>query len=377
MKILHVTDGLGSGGRERQVVECLKGLSARKDLICELVIMDRKIHYSAVNDLNIKIYFLIRKIKKDPKILIKLFKICTKFKPDIIHTWDSMASVYAVPISKILRIKLINGMIREARPKSNFFDKAWIRSKFTFPFSDVIVSNSYAGLKCYNAPSTKSLCIHNGFDFERIRNLQKKETVKARFNINTENVVGMVASFSKKKDYKTFISVAHMVLKEKENLTFLAIGDGEKLEKSKKLVQSRFKEKIKFLGKQKNIESIVNLFHVGILATDTRFHSEGISNAIMEYMALGKPVVATRDGGTTELVFDRKTGFLVNTRDEKEMYRKIKKLLDDKDLAMRMGNNGKERIFAKFSLEKMTNSFVCLYENILKEGHCDLFSFRD
>jgi len=374
MKILHFTDSLRSGGKERQIVECLKGLSTRKDIICELAIMDNNIHYNAVNDLNIKIHFLIRKIKKDPKILIKLYKICTKFKPDIIHTWEAMASIYAIPIAKILRIKLINGIIRDARPKFTHFDKARIRSKFTFPFSDVIVSNSYAGLKCYHAPSTKSLCIHNGFDFKRIRNLEKKETVKARFNINTEKVVGMVASFTEKKDYKTYISAAQMILEEKENVTFLAIGDGENLEKCKKLVQYRFKEKIKFLGKQKNIESIVNLFHVGILMTDSRLHSEGISNAIMEYMALGKPVVATRDGGTTELVLDRKTGFLVNGRDEKEMYRKIKKLLDDKDLAMRMGSDGRERIFTKFSLEKMTNSFVCLYENILKERYCDLLS---
>jgi len=369
MKILHFTDSLRSGGKERQIVECLKGLSNRKDVVCELAIMDHDIHYTAVHDLNIKIHFLIRKIKKDPEILIKLYKICKKFKPDIIHAWEAMASIYAVPIAKILRIKLINGMIRDAKPKLTHFDKTWTRSKLAFSFSDVIVSNSYAGLKCYHAPSAKSLCIHNGFDFERIRNLEKKETVKSRFNINTEKVVGMVASFTENKDYKTFISAAQMILEEKENVTFLAIGDGKNFEKCKKLVQYRFKEKIKFLGKKKDIESIVNLFHVGILATDTRVHGEGISNTIMEYMALGKPVIATRDSGTMELVLDKKTGFLVNGSDEKEMYRKIKKLLEDEDLAMRMGNEGKERIYTKFNLEKMINSFVCLYKSILKERY--------
>lgn len=372
MKVLHFTGGLSSGGRERQIVECLKGISKHKDVICELAIMDHNIHYNAVNDLNIKIHYLIRKIKKDPRILIKLYKICTQFKPDIIHAWDSMASVYAVPISKMLHIKLINGMIRDARPISNPFDKTWTRSKFTFPFSDVIVSNSYAGLKCYKAPSPKSICIHNGFDFERIKKLQEKQIVKAKFNINTEKVVGMVASFSKRKDYETYILAAQMVLEERENVTFLAIGGGEHLEKCKKIVSDQFVTKIKFLGRQNGLESIINIFDIGVLATDTKFHSEGISNAIIEYMALGKPVVATRDGGTTELVLDGKTGFLVTARDENEIYIKIKQLLEDESLAIRMGNEGKERINKKFSLEKMTSSFVCLYENILKEKHCDL-----
>lgn len=363
MKILHFIDCLRSGGKERQLVELLKGLSAYNDIVCELAIMDHNIHYTAVNDLNIEIHYLIRRIKKDPIILIKLYKICTQFMPDIIHAWDSMASVYAVPIAKILDIKLINGMIRNAGPKSNPFDKTWTRSKLTFPFSDAIVSNSYAGLKCYNPPSLKSVCIYNGFDFDRIRNLQKKETVKARFNINTEKVVGMVASFSDKKDYKTYISVAQMVLHEKENVTFLAIGDGENLEKCKKIVSDRFVNKIKFLGKQNEVESIINIFDIGVLAT----YTEGLSNSILEYMALGKPVVATRDGGTTELVLDGRTGFLVNARDEKEMYRIIKKLLDDKDLAIKMGEAGRERIYRSFNLEKMSNSFIKLYETILKK----------
>jgi glycosyltransferase involved in cell wall biosynthesis len=364
MKILHFIDCLRSGGKERQLVELLKGLSTCKDIIFELAIMSYDIHYSASYDQNIRIHYLIRKNKKDSRIFLKLYNLCKAIKPSIIHTWDSMTSVYAFPIAKILKIRLLNGMIRDAPSNLKPFSRVWIRSKITFPFSNLIISNSYAGLKAYNAPSQKSVCIYNGFDFDRIRNLQKKENVKTRFAINTEKVIGMVASFSNNKDYETYIWVAQMVLKEKENVTFLAIGDGENLEKCKKIVSDRFVDKIKFLGKRNDVESIINIFDIGVLAT----YTEGLSNAIMEYMALGKPVVATDSGGTKELVVNGKTGFLVKPLDVRDMYIKILQLLENGTLAIKMGEAGRERIYSSFNLEKMSNSFFKLYETIISKN---------
>lgn len=368
MKILHFIDCLRSGGKERQLVELLKGLSEQKDIVCELAIMSEDIHYSALKNIGIKTHYLIRKNKKDPRILLKLYTLCKEFKPDIIHSWDSMTSVYAFPIARVLRIKFVNGLIRDAPSKLKFFGKAWNRSKLTFAFSDVILANSIAGLKSYNATQQKSYYIHNGFDFKRIKMDHDQTTVKRKYSINTDKVVGMVASFTNNKDYETFISAAQMILQEKSDITFLAIGDGEKLDKCKKLVKPQNKRKIKFLGKQNDIESIVNVFDIGILATDTRFHGEGISNSIMEYMVLGKPVLATDSGGTKELVINGKTGFLLKPLDAKDMYTKTRQLLENQSLTIKMGKAGKERIYSSFSLKIMSNSFVNLYENVLNEN---------
>jgi len=367
MKVLHFIDTLRAGGKERQLVELLKGLSAYKEIVCELAIMSENIQYNAVNKLDIKKHYLIRKNKKDPRILVKLYKLCKEFKPDIIHSWGSMTSIYAVPVAKMLGIKLINGMIRDSSP-FNFFSKSCIRSKITFPFSDVILANSNAGLKAYNAPLHKSVCIYNGFDFNRIRRLHDENTVRRKFNINTEKVVGMVASFSDNKDYETYVSSAKMILQNRNNVTFLAIGGGENLEKCKKMVDDKFKDKILFLGRQEDVESIVNIFDVGLLSTNTKVHGEGISNSIMEYMALGKPVVATDCGGTSELVLHGETGFLVKSQNIDDMGTRIEQLLEDKDLSIRMGNAGRERIKKKFNLGKMTKLYIGLYERLLN-GH--------
>jgi glycosyltransferase involved in cell wall biosynthesis len=361
MRILHFTNSLQAGGKERQLVELLKGLSLHKDIVCQLAVMSSDVHYPVINKLNIEIHYLIRKSKKDPKILLKLYDLCKAAKPDIIHAWDSMTSIYALPIAKKFGIKLITGMIRNAPAKLKLFGKNWFRSKLTFPFSDIIVSNSHAGIKSYRAPYSKSVCIHNGFDFERVEHLKNKENVKKNYKIRNDKVVGMVASFSNNKDYDTFITAAQSILQAREDVTFLAIGDGVNLEKCRKLVKPQFRNKIKFLGKQKDIEPIVNTFDIGVLAS----YTEGISNSIMEYMALGKPVVATNGGGTNELVLHGKTGFLVDSYSAHEMSRRIEQLLDDEELADRMGTAGRERIKREFSLEKMTNLYVELYERLL------------
>ncbi len=66
MKILHFIDSLRAGGKERQLVELLKGLSEHKEIVYELAIMSEDIHYNAVNNLDIEKHYLIRKNKKAP-----------------------------------------------------------------------------------------------------------------------------------------------------------------------------------------------------------------------------------------------------------------------------------------------------------------------
>ena len=362
MKILHFIDTLRAGGKERQLVELLKGLSAYKEIVCELALMSKDIHYDDVNNLDIKKHYLIRKNKKDPRILAKLYKLCKEFKPDIIHSWGSMTSVYAVPVAKMLGIKLINGMIRDSA-QLKLFGKAHVRSKITFPFSDVILANSNAGLKAYNAPVHKSVCIYNGFDFNRIEMLNDKKDIRRKFHIDTEKVVGMVATFSDYKDYETYISAAKMILQKRNNVTFLAIGGGENLEKCKKMAEGGFRNKIIFPGKQEDVESIINIFDVGVLST----HGEGISNSIMEYMALGKPVVATNGGGTSEIVVDKQTGFLVPSGSPDILANKVEYLLEHLETAKQMGNASRKRLSEVFSLDIMTKKFVELYEVVLRD----------
>ena len=350
-----------AGGKERRLTELMKALSLKPDIEFELVLMTHDIHYKEVFELGINIHFFIRKRKKDIFIFRSFYKLCKSFKPDIVHCWDTMTAVYITPVCKLLNLKLVNGMVVDSPEKRDIFFQPWLRARLTFPFADIIIGNSKAGLKTYNAPGKKSIVIHNGFNFERTNNILPKEFIREQLNIRTKNVVGMVATFSEYKDYATYFKAAQLVLSTRKDITFLAIGKDTDSDLSKSHIEDKYLDHFRLLGKKSDIESYINAIDIGVLSTFT----EGISNSILEYMALGKPVIATSGGGTNEIVEDQKTGFLITNSNPVELAEKIEILLNDPRRCLEMGKCGKDRIHEAFSIELMTSKYYSAYKNLL------------
>lgn len=116
MRIVQFTDTLGSGGMERQLVELLKGLAKEPGVECELITMSENIHYDYVKDLGIKIHYLVRSSPRDLMVFTRLYRLLKEIRPDILHSWNSMCSIYALPAVKLLNIKFVNGFLRDAPP---------------------------------------------------------------------------------------------------------------------------------------------------------------------------------------------------------------------------------------------------------------------
>jgi glycosyltransferase involved in cell wall biosynthesis len=376
MKILFVTNSLESaGGQERQTVELLKGYVKKPNLDIEVVLFSKKIFYTEIYDFGINIHFIIQKFRKDPTILFKLYKLCLKIKPDIIHTWGPTSPCYLFIISKLLGIKFINEYIQNAPPRIRIFDKNWFRTKITFPFSDLIVANSKAGLDAYKVSNKKSTYIYNGFDFSRTNNLDDKRLIKNKFGINTKYVIGMVGSFQDRKDYHTYIEAGNKILNLRKDVTFLSVGSGHNLKYCKLLVKQLNKNYIKFLGSQKDVESIINICDICVLSTNYDIHGEGIANVIGEYMMLSKPVIATDAGGTKEIVIDGKSGYLIKNGDVEEMAEKIIILLNNSELRDKMGEWGRNNIRKNFGFKRLVDKHYELYlkltnnQQILKDDN--------
>jgi len=364
MKILFFINDLRSGGKERRLVELIKGLSYQKDIEMGIVLTRDIIHYGDIFLTDIKIFYVKRKegVRKDYRVFYKFYKIARSFKPDIIHVWGNLVAIYAIPTKVLLRIPLINNQITDA-PLT--VSNSILSHKLTFPFSDRIISNTYAGLVSYSAPKSKSLVIYNGFNFERIKKLEKKEIIRKRFDINTKYVVGMVASFSDKKDYYTYIKAANEVLNNFREVTFLCIGDGDS-GIFKEMISKKDKNRILFLGKQSNVESLMNICDIGVLMSNVNNHGEGISNALMEFMALKKPVIANDNGGNSELIENSKSGFIIHKGTE-ELKEKILLLLKDSKKRKDFGYISEQIVRQKFSIDKMINSFLNEYNFLINE----------
>ena len=365
MKILLLTDSLVSGGMQRRLIELIKGFKNYPDVQPYLVVFKDDIHYKEVFDFGIPVKILKRVPKRNPMVFYHLFKLCRTWKPDLIHSWGTMSAIFAIPSSILLSTKLINGNIVDAPKNMGLFDKRLFRAKFTFPFSNAIVGNSLAGLNAYKVPKKKSICIYNGFDISRISNLKDAKLIRKQFNISTEKIIGMVASFTDEKDFEMFIQSALIVLSQRKDVTFVAVGGGPNLEKCKEMIPSEYGTYFIFTGVQTDVESIINIFDVGVLATNSKVHGEGISNAILEYMVLEKPTVATTGGGTSEIVDHMKTGILVPSDSPEIMADQLNNLLDNPSKCRTMGLKGKSRIDRLFSLPKMTSAYYQLYQQLL------------
>lgn len=363
MKILFYIENLGPGGKERRLVELIKGLSKYPDIEMELVLISDNIHYRDIFATGIKINFTIRKgLKKDPKVFSKFYKIAKQFKPDIIHVWGGMSALYAIPTKLLLSVPMINNQIADAPIKVS---KGILSHKSTFLFSDKLIANTTAGLKSYSAPSGKSKVIYNGFEFNRINNLEQSASVKNKFGIKTKYVVGMIATFYNKKDYATYINAANDILNSRNDVTFICVGDGDS-SKDKELVKKGNQERILFLGKQKNVESIMNICDIGVLTSNIKLHGEGISNALLEFSSLAKPILATNNGGTPEIIENGKNGFLLTPFSHTDLSEKISLLLDNDDKRFTMGAMAKKIVERKFGIDRMVKEFYESYKEVLQ-----------
>ena len=367
MRIVHIIDTLTSGGRERQLVELLKGLSKDETITCDLIIMSNDVHYTYLNELGITVHKVIRKSQNDVSVFFRLYRLLTTINPDILHSWGSMCSVYSLPVVILKRICFVNGFLRNAPPTLNWKNKDWIRCKMSFPVSDVIISNSFAGLRAYSVPTEEACCIYNGFDFNRIESLEDPSEVRARLGVNTKYIVGMVASFSNKKDYLSFVSSALNILSNRQDVTFIAVGDGVKRNECEEIIPPDLKRHFIFTGKILDTESIINIFDIGVLLSNIQVHGEGISNAIMEYMALGKPVIASDSGGNKEIVKNGETGFITFDNGINDVSEKINKLLNDKTLSSSLGKAGFKRLKLEFDFSALVGNYMNMYTNVLSK----------
>ncbi|MFW5721198.1 MAG: glycosyltransferase, partial [Bacteroidota bacterium] len=210
----------------------------------------------------------------------------------------------------------------------------------------------------------KGIVIHNGIDINHFDLQANIQYSKLDLINEFKCKIVMVGRFYKAKDYQTFIKAAKIVFKKTNNTAIVCIGNGPGKEHAEKQANDLLNKNIFFLGNRKDIPAFLKIMDIGVLLNNINVHAEGISNAIMEYMAAGLPVIATNAGGTPELVKDGLSGFLVPAFDENLVAEKILYLINNPDKAREMGKRGRERIKNEFSIASFTSNYLTLYKNI-------------
>ncbi|HLW32665.1 MAG TPA: glycosyltransferase [Aequorivita sp.] len=367
IRIFFFIGYLGTGGKERRLIELLGYLNNKRKYELLLVTTKEGVELPKFFDLDIKMVVLKKNIMISKlNYFFHFYQLMKKFDPDIIHTWGRMQTLYALPAVVIGKKKLINGQITSAPPNVSFMDS--LIDKINFRYSDVVLSNSKAGIEVFNPPKKKAGVIYNGLDLDRFQNLPNSSEIKKQYQINTPYLVLMIANFTPNKDYERFFKAGQILTEKRKDVTWMGVGD---FEEESNLVKScrhiigdnallRIHQRIT------EVEALVNACDIGVLLSNTAVHGEGVSNSIIEYMALAKPVVANDAGGTREVVINEQTGFLVHNETMTQVVARFNHLLDHHELRLSMGLRGQKKIYCEFSLNKMGVEFESLYNNILK-----------
>lgn len=164
---------------------------------------------------------------------------------------------------------------------------------------------------------------------------------------SSARIVGIVANLRPVKDIPLFLQSAALVAREFDDVAFLIAGGGEQLKELQRLTADlRLQERVFFTLGQGRIIDYLSRMAVGCLTS----FSEGFSNAILEYMAAGLPVVATDVGGNREAIVDGETGYLVRERTPEAFARPLLHLLGEEERRRDMGRRGLARCAEFFEL---------------------------
>jgi glycosyltransferase involved in cell wall biosynthesis len=212
----------------------------------------------------------------------------------------------------------------------------------------------------------KYVIIHSGVMLQQIMNMNfVAETGKKKLCIpQNSNVIGVVGRLVPIKGHKYLVSAAKRIIREFNNTVFVFVGDGyleSKLERQSESLGVR--KNIIFTGWRKDVTEILSLFDILVLPS----LNEGMGKVLIEGMALGKPIVASSVGGIIDLVKNGDNGILVPPKDSDALEEAILKLIRNKNLAQKLGKNGKARVYPEYDTFVMVRQIEDLYEDLLSK----------
>ncbi len=185
-------------------------------------------------------------------------------------------------------------------------------------------------------------------------NLEKVNKLKEEFKINSEKIILFVGMLTERKGVDKVISISSQLLDDGHDVKTILVGDAHGENVFKKNVPERHREKILFAGGRKEIPEFMKLSHVLLLPSE----GEGLPGVVMEAMAAGLPVVATKEGCTSDLIAEGDGGILIS---DGNYCKHIQKIITDQRISVQLKQKGKDKI-KHFGWEKVAKQYVKLYE---------------
>ncbi len=308
---------------------------------------------------------------KDLHALWQVYRLLRREKYDLIHTHNSKGSFIGR-----LAAKLAGGppLVYTAHGYAFHENERWFRRIFFFAL-EKIAKNWSARVICISqplvdlwvqrnlAPREKIRKIYSGIDICEFAQEDKRELVRQELGLQPNNIaIGQVSKLWEGKGHEDIITACPRIFEKVPNAKVFFIGNGPIRNKLNEIVlKNNLQDRIIFLGHHDDIPRITSALDIAVLAS----HYEGMGRVILEAMAAGLPVVATRVGGIPDLVVEQETGLLVDSQSPEQLAQAIISLAHDPELRDSMGSRGRQRVDSRFSAATMVEQIDQVYQEVL------------
>ncbi len=371
-KVMFLVTSLEIGGAEKQLLQLLKRFSMDHFEPIVVCLKEPGILAPELSDFHIPVFSRLLTHKYDLRVLPRLISLIRKEKVHILWTrslgdkmfWGRLAGKLAgVPVI----LSSIHSMGKQAGQKTIIGPMNKVLTPITDRFIAVSELQRRFLIEEEDLPPEKVVVIYNRIDLESFRPQRRPEEVRHSLGIpEGVPVVGQVAKLRPEKGHRVLFSAAGQIQRQGGKVQFLLIGDGpERTRLEEESRQCGLERIVRFLGDRNDVPDLVNMFTIGTLSSYA--YVETFPNAVLEYMAMAKPVVASCVGGIPELVTDGVDGLLFPSGDAEAMASHLLTLLTHPDKARAMGRSGLTRIEQDFTLDSSVREIEQLFFSLLAE----------
>ena len=374
MKVLHLINTLSTGGAELQLLTLCRHL---KHQGVELVVVYLREQVQGTRSLRsdfeqegIRVVSLHADNRYDWRFLSKLARLLRVERPHILHSHLPRADIAAALLHRFMRSPAffcsVHGIYQD-----QWFGP-WIAPllRQAYREADGVIAISYA-VKSWlcqglGISADKITVVHYGIEPERFAH--PKQNLVTAWRLEGQAIIGSIGRLEVGKGFDCLIQAMSVVQRHVPRALLMIAGHnpsgyGQALRTL--IDRLQLNDRVKLVGFQDDIPSFLHALEVFAFAS----RSEGFGQVVIEAMAAGKPVVASKIPSLIEIVIGGETGFLVDPNDSKAFAHALVWLLNHLEEAKEIGKRGRERLSQQFSVEKMGEKTLSLYWTLVEAGH--------
>lgn len=358
-KILHLITGLElGGGAENMLLHLLPRMQSNEldNQVC--VIRGHGGIGKMLEMLNIRVHYLDVRSIFDLGVIFRYRKIVKDFCPDIQVNYLIHADIFGRIFGRIFGIQKIVSYIRNIHRKRKWL---MLLDKLTIALPDFILTNSFAARNYYiqflHIRSKRIECIPNAIDLQEFmceNNISKNRKLRDLGIADGAFVIGCVARLELQKDIATLIRAASLLRGRMGDIQLVIVGHGREERNLRELSENLgIDDRILFLQKRGDMQELYPLMDVFVLPS----LNEGMSNALLEAMAMGSLVIVSDIEENQELVKDGVNGFVFRVGEEKELAQKIAYCRENMDTLSRQRSNAVSYVRSRYSLDRVAEQY--------------------